>query len=73
MISRRGAKFSKSLKIVISHPDFKDDTTKNIGDFLNKFVSDSKINGFCTKYFPKGLHNYLVGIKIFFDKIKRDN
>lgn len=61
-ISRRGAKYSESLNIVISHPEFKEDTTESIDDFLEKFINDLKIQGFCTEYFPKGSSKYLVRI-----------
>jgi len=67
---RRGAKFSESLNIVISHPEFKEDANESIDDFLKKFINDLKIKGFCTEYFPKGSSKYLVRIfkNIFFKK-----
>lgn len=76
MISRRGAKYSESLNIVISHPEFKEDTTESIDDFLKKFITDLKNQGFCTEYFSKGSSNYLVrifGIKTysFFWRLKK--
>ncbi|PKC17486.1 Nucleotidyltransferase [Rhizophagus irregularis] len=61
---RRGAKYSESLNIVISHPEFKEDTTESINDFLEKFINDLKIQGFCTEYFPKGSSKYLTICRI---------
>jgi hypothetical protein len=62
MISRRGAKYSESLNIVISNPEFKENAIESIDDFLKKFVNDLKTQGFCTEYFPKGSSKYLVRI-----------
>ncbi|GBC08405.1 hypothetical protein RclHR1_08090009 [Rhizophagus clarus] len=61
---RRGEKCSESLNIVISHPEFKEDATENIDDFLKKFINDLKIQGFCTEYFPKGPSKYLAICRI---------
>ncbi|CAG8741932.1 17175_t:CDS:2, partial [Funneliformis caledonium] len=58
---RRGAEFSESLNIVISHPDFKIDyATENKDNFLKKLINDLKNKGFCTDSFLMEPYKYLA-------------
>ncbi|CAI2181940.1 6884_t:CDS:2, partial [Funneliformis geosporum] len=62
---RRGAEFSESLNIVISHPDLKDDNaTENNDNFLKKLIYDLTNQGFCTDSFLMEPYKYLAICRI---------